>query len=96
MGGQGGEVMGIEEGTFWDEHWVLYGNQFDNKLHILKKKEEVAVELREKKCTPFPHIQGGHWRQGCRGRFHVKVTHKLCLEEFSERRKNFWQRVQLE
>ena len=30
--------MGIEEGTFWDEHWVLYGNQFDNKLHILKKK----------------------------------------------------------
>ena len=27
-------VMGIEEGTCWDEHWVLYGNQFDNKLHI--------------------------------------------------------------
>ena len=32
--------MGIEEGSFWDEHWVLYGNQFDNKLHILKKKSE--------------------------------------------------------
>ena len=31
--------MGIEEGTFWDEHWVLYGNQFDNKFHILKKKD---------------------------------------------------------
>ena len=30
--------MGIEEGTFWDEHWVLYGNQFDNKFHTLKKK----------------------------------------------------------
>ena len=29
--------MGIEEGTFWDEHWVLYGTQFDNKFHILKK-----------------------------------------------------------
>ena len=29
--------MGIGEGTFWDEHWVLYGNQFDNKFHILKK-----------------------------------------------------------
>ena len=29
--------MGIEEGIFWDEHWVLYGNQFDNKFHILKK-----------------------------------------------------------
>ena len=26
-------VMGIEEGTCWDEHWVLYGNQFDNKLY---------------------------------------------------------------
>ena len=37
VGGRGGWVMGIEEGTFWDEHWVLYGNQFDNKLHILKK-----------------------------------------------------------
>ena len=26
-------VMGIEEGTCWDEQWVLYGNQFDNKLY---------------------------------------------------------------
>ena len=32
--------MGIEEGTCWDEHGVLYGNQFDNKFHILKKREE--------------------------------------------------------
>ena len=31
--------MGIEEGTCWDEHWVLYGNQFDNKLYLKKKKE---------------------------------------------------------
>ena len=31
--------MGIEEGTFWDEHWVLYGNQFDHKFHILKKNK---------------------------------------------------------
>ena len=30
--------MGIEEGTCWDEHWVLYGNQFDNKFHIKKPK----------------------------------------------------------
>ena len=29
-------VIGIEEGTCWDEHWVLYGNQFDNKFHIKK------------------------------------------------------------
>ena len=43
MGGVGGRrrwVMGIEEGTCWDEHGVLYGNQFDNKFHILKKREE--------------------------------------------------------
>ena len=32
--GKGKWVMGIEEGTCWDEHWVLYGNQFDNKLYI--------------------------------------------------------------
>ena len=35
--------MGIEEGTFWDEHWVLYGNQFDNKFHVLKKKKKERV-----------------------------------------------------
>ena len=33
--------MGIEEGTFWDEHWVLYGNQFVNKFHI--KKMQVLI-----------------------------------------------------
>ena len=43
MGGRRGWVMGIEEGTFWDEHWLLYGNQFDNKLHILKKKGRVLI-----------------------------------------------------
>ena len=31
--------MGIEEDIFWEEHWVLYGNQFDNKFHILKKQK---------------------------------------------------------
>ena len=34
VGERGKWVMGVEEGTFWDEHWVLYGNQFDNKFHI--------------------------------------------------------------
>ena len=34
-GGEMGKwVMGIEEGTCWDEHWVLYGNQSDNKLYL--------------------------------------------------------------
>ena len=30
-----GWVMGIEEGTCWDEHWVSYGNQLDNKLYLI-------------------------------------------------------------
>ena len=42
--------MDIEEGTCWDEHWVLYRNQFDNKFHILRKikikiKQPVWVSL---------------------------------------------------
>ena len=37
-GGRGKWVIGIEEGTCWNEHWVLYGNQFDNKFHIKKNK----------------------------------------------------------
>ena len=36
VGGRGKWVMGIEEGTCCNEHWVLYGNQFDNKFHIKK------------------------------------------------------------
>ena len=38
MGGRAGWAMGNEEGTCWDERWVLYGNQSDNKFHSLKKK----------------------------------------------------------
>ena len=30
----------IEEGIFRDEHWVLYGNQFDDKFHILKQNKK--------------------------------------------------------
>ena len=30
--------MDIKEGTCWDEHWMLYRNQFDNKFHIKKNK----------------------------------------------------------
>ena len=26
--------MGIEEGTCWGEHWVLYGKQLDNTFHF--------------------------------------------------------------
>ena len=35
--------MGIEEGTCWDEHWVLYGNQFDNKF-IFKKIQNKKIK----------------------------------------------------
>ena len=33
-------MRGTEEGTCWDEHWMLYGNEFDNKFHIKKTKLE--------------------------------------------------------
>ena len=46
--------MGTEEGIFWDEHWVLYGNQFDNKFHILKKqKKEHGTSLMMKPKITF-------------------------------------------
>ena len=38
--------MGTEAGTCWNEHWVLYGNQFDNKFHIKKKKKERQLSRR--------------------------------------------------
>ena len=34
--------MGIEEGTCWDEPWVLCGNQFDNKFHTKKNNLSLA------------------------------------------------------
>ena len=43
VGRRGGWVMGIEEDTCWDEHWVLYGNQFDNKFHIKKIKNRSTL-----------------------------------------------------
>ena len=41
--------MCIEEGTCWDEHWVLYGNQFDNKFHIKKINEQSRKRERQTK-----------------------------------------------
>ena len=37
MGERGKCVMGNEKGTCWDEHRVLYGNQFDNQLCLKKE-----------------------------------------------------------
>ena len=50
--------MGIEEGTCWDGHWVLYGNQFDNKFHIKK---------RPKKRIPYPRNMNIHSRFSSQG-----------------------------
>ena len=38
VGERGRWVMGMEEGTWWDEHRVLYGNKFDKKLYLKEKK----------------------------------------------------------
>ena len=57
VGGRGGWVMGIEEGTCWDEHWVLYGNQFDNKFHILKKIKKL------KKNINLKTLQQMEWKE---------------------------------
>ena len=46
VNGGGGErkwVMGIEEGSCWDEHWVLYVSQFDNKLYLKINKKSSCV-----------------------------------------------------
>ena len=38
-------MMGIEEGTCWDEHWVFHGNQLDDKLKKKKKKETHVADV---------------------------------------------------
>ena len=41
-------MRGTEEGTCWDEHWVLYGNQFDNKFHVkIKEKKKRKKSLQQ-------------------------------------------------
>ena len=37
VGERGKWVMGMEEGTCWEEHWVLYVSQFDNTLYLKKE-----------------------------------------------------------
>ena len=43
--------MGTEEGTCWDEPWVLYGNQFDNKFHIKKIYKQLQPLGRKPKAS---------------------------------------------
>ena len=67
--------MGTEEGTFLDEHWVLYGNQFDDKFHILKKEKE---NIQQKKDTLFSKWCWENWATTCR---RVKLDHFLTIHK---------------
>ena len=40
--------MGTEESTCWEEPWVLYGSQFDNKFHIKKQSFNIYLFSRER------------------------------------------------
>ena len=61
-------MMGIEEGTCWDEHWVLYGNQFDNKFHI-KNNNKRNSGIKEFLWTilrlPYHCPTSFPWAPGC-------------------------------
>ena len=49
MGERGKWEMGTEEDTSWDKHWVLYGNQFDNRLYKEEEEEEEEGETFEER-----------------------------------------------
>ena len=53
-------VMGIEEGTCWDEHWVWYGDPFVNKLYF--KKIIFWETLHSDLTTGKHHLSGGSMR----------------------------------
>ena len=47
-GGERGKwVMEREKGTCWDEHWVLYGNEFDNKLYLKNLRCRLGTKIFE-------------------------------------------------
>ena len=70
-GGGRGWVMGIEENTCGDEHCVLYGNQFDNEFHILKKggpglRNPKMTQYRGQNSVKRRHQEGDLWQLvGC-------------------------------
>ena len=56
--------MGIEEGTCWEEPWVLYGNQFEDKFHSKKKKMTVVFQGEQEPCrTKLANLDAGEWEQ---------------------------------
>ena len=72
MGGRGGWVMGIEEGTCWDEPWVLYGSQVDN--FILEKK----IAFFQQELT-FLWLYLPWWRLGARAVAVLRSEHVRFL-----------------
>ena len=52
-------MRGIEEGTCWDEPWVLYGNRFDNKFHI--KNKQISLFSRDALPGPQGTVWAGIW-----------------------------------
>ena len=68
-------MTGIEEGIFWDEHWMLYGNQFDNKFHILKK-------IKNKKIKPpiFSSTSSKNWNDNLQNERHfLSITYLVRI-----------------
>ena len=75
-------MIGIEEGTFWDEHWVLYGNQFDNKFHKTNKKKisEAKVSYDLALSLSFFFSSPPPWSSVKFLRIHIRVkTYGICL-----------------
>ena len=49
--------MGIEEGTCWDEHWLLYGNQFDNKKKERNSEKVICFSCQELLAKEYPKTE---------------------------------------
>ena len=75
--------MSIEEGTFWDEHWVLYGNQFDNKFQKKKKKAESPRKWWQRSAyidSSGSRIQGFGALLLLVGEAVMRITRASCLQ----------------
>ena len=83
--------MGTEEGTWWDEHWVLYvGKNFNFKKKILKtfkkqkrNEEEEEGEKEEKKSVEIKRTEC--WGTGACLQLELKPPRGLeCLMDSEE------------
>ena len=66
--------MGMEESTCWDEHWVLYGNQFDNKFQKKQNKTvSLTIVLNHEILRYFGGRNEEKWKNEMKGRNEKKV-----------------------